>query len=44
MLTALAVIVLVIAIVGGIVLHPLAFLLASLALIAFVSGRSRTAY
>ena len=39
MLLALAVILLVLAIVGGIAVHPLLFLIAILALIAFVGGR-----
>ena len=39
MLLTLAVILLVIAIVGGIAVHPLLFLIAVLALIAFFSGR-----
>ncbi len=39
MLLALAVILLVIAIVGGIAVHPLLFLIAILALLAFFGGR-----
>lgn len=41
MLLALAVILLVIAIAGGVVIHPLLFLIALLALAAFFSGRGR---
>jgi hypothetical protein len=44
MLLALAVILLLIAIVGGIAVHPLLFLIAVIALLAFFSGRGRTAY
>ncbi len=43
MLLALAVLLLVLAIAGGIVVHPLLFLIALLAVIVFFSGRSRTA-
>jgi hypothetical protein len=39
MLLTLAVILLILAIVGGIAIHPLLFLIAILALIAFVGGR-----
>lgn len=39
MLFALAVILLVLAIVGGIAVHPLLFLIAVLALLAFFGGR-----
>jgi hypothetical protein len=39
MLLALAVILLIIAIVGGIAVHPLLFLIAILALLAFFGGR-----
>jgi hypothetical protein len=39
MLLALAVILLIIAIVGGIVVHPLLFAIAILALLAFFGGR-----
>jgi hypothetical protein len=39
MLLALAVILLIVAIVGGIVVHPLLFAIAILALLAFFSGR-----
>lgn len=39
MLFALAVILLVLAIVGGIAIHPLLFLIAILALLVFVGGR-----
>ncbi len=43
MLLALAVLLLVLAIAGGIVVHPLLFLIALLAVIVFFRGRSRTA-
>jgi hypothetical protein len=43
MLLALVVILLVIALVGGIAIHPLLFLLALLALVALFAGRGRTA-
>lgn len=39
MLLALAVILLILAIVGGIAVHPLLFLIAILALLAFFGGR-----
>lgn len=39
MLLALAVVLLVLALVGGIAVHPLLFLIAVLALLAFISGR-----
>jgi hypothetical protein len=39
MLLTLAVILLIVAIFGGIAVHPLLFLLAVLALVAFVGGR-----
>jgi len=39
MLLALAVILLILAIVGGIAIHPLLFLLVILALLVFVGGR-----
>jgi hypothetical protein len=39
MLLALAVVLLIIAIAGGIVVHPLLFLIAILALLAFAGGR-----
>ncbi len=39
MLVALAVILLIIAVVGGIAVHPLLFLIAILALLAFFGGR-----
>ena len=39
MLLALAVVLLIIAIAGGVVIHPLLFLIAILAVIAFFSGR-----
>ena len=39
MLLALAVVLLVLAIVGGIAIHPLLFLIAVVALLVFISGR-----
>jgi hypothetical protein len=42
MLTALIVLVLVLALVGGVAVHPLLFLLALLAVLAFFGGRGRT--
>ncbi len=39
MLFALAVILLILAVVGGVAVHPLLFLIAVLALLAFFSGR-----
>ena len=39
MLLALAVVLLVLAIIGGIAVHPLLFLIAILALLVFLSGR-----
>ena len=39
MLLALAVILLIIAVVGGIAVHPLLFLIAILAVVALVAGR-----
>ena len=39
MLIAIAVLLLVLAVVGGVALHPLLFLLAILAVLAIVSGR-----
>lgn len=42
MLLALAVVLLVIAIAGGVVVHPLLFLIAILALVVFFTGRGRT--
>jgi hypothetical protein len=39
MLFALAVVLLILAVVGGIAIHPLLFLVAILALLAFASGR-----
>ena len=39
MLLALAIILLIIAIAGGVIIHPLLFLIAILALVAFFSGR-----
>ncbi len=41
MLFALAVILLILAVVGGVAVHPLLFLVAILALLAFFSGRQR---
>ena len=43
MLLALAIILLVIAVAGGVVVHPLLFLIAILALLALFSGRGRRA-
>jgi hypothetical protein len=43
MLLALAVVLLIVAIAGGVVIHPLLFLIAILALVAFFSGRRGTA-
>jgi len=43
-LIALAVILLVLAVVGGIAVHPLLFLLAVLAVLALFSSRRRTVY
>jgi hypothetical protein len=43
MLIALAVILLIIAIAGGVVIHPLLFLIALLAVFVFFSGRGRVA-
>ena len=42
MLLALAVLLLVLAVVGGIAVHPLVFLLALFAVLAFFGGRGRT--
>jgi hypothetical protein len=42
MLAALIAIVLVLAVAGGVAVHPLLFLLALLALLMFVGGRGRT--
>lgn len=39
MLFALAVLLLILAVVGGIAIHPLLFLIALLAVVAFVGGR-----
>jgi hypothetical protein len=39
MLLALAIILLVLAVIGGIAVHPLLFLIAVLALVVFLSGR-----
>jgi hypothetical protein len=39
MLLALAIILLIIAIAGGVIIHPLLFIIAILALVAFFSGR-----
>ncbi len=41
MLLALAVILLIIAIAGGVIVHPLLFLIAILAALAFFGGRGR---
>jgi hypothetical protein len=41
MLIALAVLLLVLALVGGIAVHPLLFLIALLALLVFLGGRGR---
>ena len=43
MLLALAIVLLVIAIAGGVIVHPLLFILALVALVMFFSGRHRTA-
>jgi hypothetical protein len=43
MIMMLIALLLVLAIIGGIAVHPLLFLLALLALVVFFSGRSRTA-
>jgi hypothetical protein len=43
MIVMLIALLLVLAIVGGIAVHPLLFLLALLALVVFFSGRGRTA-
>jgi hypothetical protein len=42
MLVTLIIVLLVLALVGGIAVHPLLFLLALLALVVFVSGRGRS--
>ena len=39
MLLAIALVLLIIAIAGGVVIHPLLFLIAILALVAFAAGR-----
>jgi flagellar biosynthesis component FlhA len=44
MLLALAVLLLVLAVVGGIAVHPLLFLIAVLAIVALFSGRRGAAY
>ena len=44
MLLALAVLLLILAVIGGIAVHPLLFLIAVLAIIAFFSGRRGAAY
>jgi hypothetical protein len=44
MLLTLAVILLILAVLGGIAVHPLLFLIALLALVLFFSGRRGTAY
>jgi hypothetical protein len=41
MLLALAIVLLIISIAGGVIIHPLLFLIAILALVAFFSGRGR---
>lgn len=41
MLFALAVLLLVLAVVGGVAIHPLLFLLALLAVVVFIGGRGR---
>ena len=41
MLLVLAVVLLIIAVIGGIAVHPLLFLIAALALLAFFGGRGR---
>ncbi len=41
MLLALAVILLIFAVVGGVAIHPLLFLIAILAILAFAGGRRR---
>jgi hypothetical protein len=43
MLLALALLLLIVAILGGIVVHPLLFLIAVLAILVFVGGRGRGA-
>jgi hypothetical protein len=42
MLLALAIILLILAVIGGIVVHPLLFLIAIIALAVFLGGRRRT--
>jgi len=44
MLLALAIVLLIIAVAGGVVIHPLLFLIAVLALVAFFGGRRHSAY
>jgi hypothetical protein len=44
MLLVLAIVLLVISIAGGVIVHPLLFLLAILALLAFFSGRRGAVY
>ena len=44
MLLTLAVILLILAVLGGIAVHPLLFLIALLALVVFFSGRRGAAY
>lgn len=44
MLLVLAVVLLIVAIAGGVVIHPLLFALAILALVLFFSGRRSSAY
>ena len=41
MLFALAVLLLILAVVGGVVIHPLLFLIALLAVLVFVGGKGR---
>jgi hypothetical protein len=43
MLLALAIVLLIVAIAGGLVIHPLLFLIAILALLVFFGGHRRTA-
>lgn len=44
MLLALAIVLLIIAIAGGVIVHPLLFLIALVALALFFSGRGHSAY
>ncbi len=41
MLLVLAIVLLIVAIAGGVIIHPLLFILALIALVMFFSGRSR---